>query len=171
MILYNQSFSYFAQSPSHEILKKHAKKVPQNLEEILSNSRLYNIFETYLSCWGSLPAVKLQIYLESSSLKLANNVPRLPGVDYVVKNWALAMMLKALPLVHFWSVLSLKEQMMTSLRKMLKTLVSSVQTALKITTKSAVFLRLLFGEVCLENSHNIAVKSANFSLNLSLKFP
>ena len=28
-----------------------------------------------------------------------NNVPKLPGVDYVAKNWALAMMLKALPLV------------------------------------------------------------------------
>ena len=119
--------------------QKTCKKVPQNLEEILSNSCLYNIFETYLSCWGSLPAVNLQIYLESSSLKLANNVPKLPGVDYVVKNWALAMMLKALPLVHFWSALLLKEQMMTSLRKTLKTLVSSVQTALKITTKSAVF--------------------------------
>ena len=119
--------------------QKTCKKVPQNLEEILSNSCLYNIFETYLSCWGSLPAVNLQIYLESSSLKLANNVLKLPGVDYVVKNWALAMMLKALPLVHFWSALLLKEQMMTSLRKTLKTLVSSVQTALKITTKSAVF--------------------------------
>ena len=42
-----------------------------------------------------------QIYLETSSLKHANNVPKLPGVDYVVKNWALAMTLKALPLVHF----------------------------------------------------------------------
>ena len=30
------------------------------------------------------------------------------------------MMLKALPLVHFWSVLLLKEQMMTSVRKTLK---------------------------------------------------
>ena len=31
-------------------------------------------------------------------------------VEYIMKNWALAMMLKALPLVHFWSVLLLKEQ-------------------------------------------------------------
>ena len=52
----------------------------------------------------------------------ANNVPKLPGVKYVAKNWALAMMLKALPLVHFGSVL-LKEQMMTSVRKTLKILV------------------------------------------------
>ena len=53
----------------------------------------------------------------------ANNVPKLPGASkYVAKNWALAMMLKTLPLVHFGSVL-LKEQMMTSVRKTLKMLV------------------------------------------------
>ena len=37
------------------------------------------------------------------------------------------MMLKALPLVQFWSVLLLKEQMMTSVRKTLKMLVWSAQ--------------------------------------------
>ena len=56
-------------------------------------------------------------------MKGANNVPKLPCVDYVAKNWALAMMLKALPLVHFWSIFLLKEQMMTSVRKTLKALV------------------------------------------------
>ena len=91
--------------------------------ENVSTTCLYNIFETYFSYWGYLLAVNLQIYLRTSSLKRANNVPKLPGVDYVAKNWALAMMLKALPLVHFWSVLLLKEQMMTSVRKTLKTLV------------------------------------------------
>ena len=40
---------------------------------------------------------------------------KLPGIDYVAKNWALAMTLKDFPLVHFWSVLLMKEQiMMTS---------------------------------------------------------
>ena len=67
--------------------------------------------------------VNLQRFFETSSLNCANNVPKLPGVNYVAKNSALAMMFKALPLVHFWSVLFLKEQMMTSVRKMLKTLV------------------------------------------------
>ena len=38
-----------------------------------------------------------------------NNVQKLPGVDYVAENWALAMMLK--------------EQTMTSVKKTLKTLV------------------------------------------------
>ena len=104
---------------------------------------MYNIFETYLSRWGCLPAVNLQIYLESSSLKCANNVPKLPGIHYVVKNWALAMMLKALSLVHFWSVLLLKEQMMTFVRKTFKTLVSSVQNT------------SISSEICPENNHNI----------------
>ena len=67
-----------------------------------------------------LLAVNLQIYLRTSSLKRANNIPKLPGVDYVAKNWALVMILKALPLLHFWSVLLLKVQMMTSVRKTLK---------------------------------------------------
>ena len=35
----------------------------------------------------------------------------------------------------------------------------------------AVFYRLLFGEVCLENSCGITAKSANFSASLSLKIP
>ena len=104
------------------------KKIPRNSGEILSNTCLYNILETYFSYWIYLLAVNLQIYLRTLSLKRANNIPKLPGVDYVVKNWALAMMLKALPLVHFWSVLLLKEQMMTSVRNMLKTLTSLIST-------------------------------------------
>ena len=60
-----------------------------------------------------------------------------------MKNWALALMLKALPLVHFWSVLLLKEQMMTSVRKMLKTLLWSAQ------------IRSISSEICLENNHKI----------------
>ena len=125
------------------------RKIPRNSVEILSNTCLYSNFETCLSYWGYLFAVNLQIYVKTLSLKRANNVPKLPGVDYVVKNWALAMMLKALPLVHFWSVLLLKEQMMTSVRKTLKTLVwsdrSLTKFSLKITTKSAFFDRLIFG--------------------------
>ena len=137
-------------------------KIPRNSVEILSNTCLYNIVETYFSYRGYLLAINLKIYLGTSSLKHANNVPKLPGVDYVVKNWALAMLSKALPLVHFWSVLLLKEQMMTSVRKTLKMLVFQCKTvrflakfALKITTKSAIFYQLLFSEVCPEKSHEI----------------
>ena len=125
--------------------------------------RLYSNFETCLSYWGYLLAVNPQIYVKTSSLKCANNVPKLPGVDYVVKNWALVMMLKALPLVHFRSILLLKEQMMTSVRKTLKTLVWSAQNQSipremcpNITTKSTVFYRLLSGQVCPKNSHKIS---------------
>ena len=53
------------------------------------------------------------------------------------------MKLKALPLVHFLSVLLLKEQMITSVRKTLKTLVWSVQN------------RSISSEICLENNHKI----------------
>ena len=120
------------------------RKIPRNSVEILSNTCLYSIFETYFSYWGYLLAVNLQIYLRTSSLNRTNNIPKLPGVDYVAKNWALAMMLKALPLVHFWSVLLLKEQMMTSVRKTLKTLVWSAQN------------RLISSEMCLENNHEIS---------------
>ena len=61
------------------------------------------------------------------------------------KNWALAMMLKALPLVQFWSVLLLKEQMMTSVRKTLKTLVWWAQN------------RSISNEVFPENNHKIGL--------------
>ena len=53
------------------------------------------------------------------------------------------MMLKALPLVHFLSVLLLKEQMITSVKKTLKTLVWSVQN------------RSISSEICLENNNKI----------------
>ena len=151
--------------------------MPQNSVEILPNTCLYNIFETYLSYWGYLLAVNLQIYLKTSSLKCAcKQYPKTTGIDYIAKNWALAMMLKALPLVHFWSILLLKVQMMTSVRRTSKTLVWSAQNrsissefALKITIKWAGFYRLLFCKVCPENSHKIPVKSTDFSANLSRK--
>ena len=119
--------------------QKHTKY--REILEILSNTCLYNIFETYLSYWGCLLAVNLQIYLETWSLKCANNVPKLPGVDYVAKNWALAMMLKALLLVHFWSVLLLKEQMMTSVRKPFKTLVSSAPINFQLNSSTMATIR------------------------------
>ena len=63
-----------------------------------------SVFETFFRYWNYLLAVNLQIYLGNLSLTRANNVPKLPGVDYVAKNWALALMLKALPLVVEMSV-------------------------------------------------------------------
>ena len=153
-------------------------KIQQNSVDILSNTCLYNIFETYLSYWGCLLAVNLQIYLETSSLKCANNVPKLPGVDYVAKNWALAMMLKALPLVHFWSILLLKEQMMTSVRKTFKKLVLSAQNRSICSEicpennhKTGRFLtKLLLGEISLENSRKIGQFFHKFVPETPVKF-
>ena len=42
---------------------------------------------------GYLLAVNSQIYVKTLSLKCANNVLKLPGVDYAAKNWELTMML------------------------------------------------------------------------------
>ena len=128
--------------------------------EILSNICLYSNFETCLSYRGYLLAVNAQIYVKTSSLKHANNVPKLPSVDYVVQNWALAIMLKALPLVHFWNVFLLKEQMMTSVRKTLKTLVWSVQN------------RSISSEICPENNHKIhCFFTGCFSAKFAQKIP
>ena len=179
-----QGFRYFARSRSREIQVNpqnpakftKTRKIPRNSVEILSNSFLYSNFETSLTYWMSLLAVNPQIYVKTSSLKCANNVPKLPGVDYGAKNWAIAMMLKALSLVHFWSVyvLLLKEQMMTSVRETLKTLVWSVQN------------RSISSEICPEKNppcliftdcfltkfaQKIPVKLADFSVILSLKIP
>ena len=44
--------------------------------------------------------INLQIYLETSSPQQANKVPKLLAINYVAKNWALVMMLKALPSLH-----------------------------------------------------------------------
>ena len=82
------------------------------------------------------------------------------------------MMLKALPLVHFWSVyvLLLKEQMMTSVRKTLKTLVWSVQN-LSISSEICpeknppCFYRLFLTKF----AQKIPMKLADFSAILSLK--
>ena len=79
---------------------KNTAKFGRNLIKYMSVQHIWTNF----SYRGYLLSVKLQIYLGTLSPKRANNILKLPGVDYVVKNRALAMMLKALPLVHFWSV-------------------------------------------------------------------
>ena len=74
------------------------RKIPRNSVEILSNTCLYNIFETYFSYRGYLLAINLQIYLETSSLKRANNVPNLPGVklgtSHDLKGFAIGLFLE-----------------------------------------------------------------------------
>ena len=97
-----QGFESFARSRSRE-----THKYMQNTAKFARNLIKYNIFETYLSYWGCLIDVHLQIYLDTSSLLWAHNVPKLPGVNYVAKHWAQAM-LKALPLAHFSSTLWIK---------------------------------------------------------------
>ena len=57
-----------------------------------------HIFETYFSYRGYLLALYLQIYLETSSLKRANNVPNLSGVklgtSHDLKGFAIGLFLE-----------------------------------------------------------------------------
>ena len=69
------------------------------------------------------------------------------------------MMLKALLLVHFWSILLLEEQMLTSVRKMLKTLVWSAQN--QSSSK----------DICPEKPQNWPFFGDFYSVNFALKIP
>ena len=140
----------------------------------MSVQHIWNFFQLL----GLFTCRKLANLSQNFVSERANNISKLPGVYYVAKNWALAMMLKALPLVHFWSVFLSKEQMMTSVRKTLKKLVWSLQNrlissevCLEDNHKIGRCLPIAFGEVCPENSREITVKLADFSANLSLKIP
>ena len=89
-----QGFWYFARSQSCKIqvnpqnptkfTNTHSKchKIWQKSYRI--HTCFYNIFETYVSYWGYLLALNLQIYLETLSLKSANNIPKLRPVSNVV---------------------------------------------------------------------------------------
>ena len=97
------------------------RKIPRNSVEILSNTCLYNIFETYFSYRGYLLAVNLQIYLGTSSLKRANRLccEKL-GTSHDVKGFAIGSVLERI-------VVERAKLMMTSVRKTLKMLVWSAQ--------------------------------------------
>ena len=171
---FSQGFWYFARSRSREIRQntQNAAKFGRNL---IKYTCLYSNFETCLSYWGYLLAVNSQINFKTSSLKRANNVPKQPGVVFVAKNWALAMMLKALPLLHFWSVLLLKEQMMTFVRKTLKLLVWSGQNR-SISSEIFPENNLKIRRFCThcfpaKFAPKIPAKSADFSAILSLTIP
>ena len=124
----------------------------------MSVQHIWN-FSQLLGLFTCRKLVNLSWNFVTETCKQRPVTPKLPGVDYVAKNWALAMMLKALPLVQFWSVLLLKEQMMTSVRKTLKTQVWSAQN------------RSISNEVFPENNHKIGLFwPIDFRLSLPRKF-
>ena len=83
-----QGFWYFARSQTCEFQVNpwnpaqftKTREIPRNSQETLPNTCRYNIFESYLGCWGCLLAVNLLTYLETSSPQRVNNIPKLPGV-------------------------------------------------------------------------------------------
>ena len=105
-------------SQSREIHKntQNTAKFGRNLIKYMSVQHVWNVCQL-LGLFTLRKLVNLSWNFVTETCKQRPVTPKLPGVDYVAKNWALAMMLKALPLVHFWSILLLKEQMMTSVRK------------------------------------------------------
>ena len=152
-ILYNvndaahcQGFWYFTPSQSCEIHKntQNTVKFGRNLIKYMSVKHIWN-FSQLLGLFTCRKLVNLSWNFVTETCKQRPVTPKLPGVDYVAKNWALAMMLKALPLVQFWSVLLLKEQMMTSVGRTLKTQVWSAQN------------RSISNEVFPENNHKIGL--------------
>ena len=157
---HSQGFWYFAPSQNPEIHKntQNTPKFGTNLIKYMSVQHIWN-FSQLLRLFTCRKLVNLSRNFVTETCKQRPETPKLPGVNYVAKNWALAMMLKALPLVQFWSVLLLKEQMMTSVRKTLKTLVWSAQN------------RSISKEVFPENSHKIGLFwPIDFQLSLPRKF-
>ena len=121
----------------------------QNSVEILSNTCLCSNFETCLSYWGYLLAVNSQIYVKTSSLKCAKTM---------LRNYQVQIMLRKTG--SFLKRIVVEEQMMTSVRKMLKTLVRSAQN------------RLISSEICPENNHKICrYLPIAFRPSLPLKIP
>ena len=148
-LIVSRGFWYFARSQSHEIHKntQNTVKFGRNLIKYMSVQHIWN-FSQLLGLFTCRKLVNLSWNFVTETCKQRPETPKLQGVDYVAKNWALAMMLKALPLAQFWSfwsVLLLKEQMMTSVRKTLKTQVWSAQN------------RSISNEVFPENNHKIGL--------------
>ena len=98
-------------------------KIPRNSVEILSNTCLYSNFETWLSYRGYLLAVNSQIYVKTSSLKRANNVPKLPGVDYVAKKLGTSHDVKGFAIGSVLECIVVERANDDSVRRTLKTLV------------------------------------------------
>ena len=122
------------------------RKILQNSVEILSNTCLYNIFETS-QLLGLFTCHKLVNLSWNFITETCKQCPETTCTRRRLCCEKLGTSHDALPLVQFWSILLLKEQMMTSVRKTLKTLVNglcktdqSLTTfSLKITTKWSLF--------------------------------
>ena len=144
---HSQGFWYFARLQSSEIHKttQNTAKFGRNL---IKFPFLYNIFETS-QLLGLFTCRKLVNLSWNFVTETCKQCPETTCTRRRLCCEKLGTSHDALPLVQFWSVLLLKEQMMTSVRKTLKTLVwsdrSLTKFSLKITTKSAFFDRLIFG--------------------------
>ena len=76
-------------------------KFGRNLSKYMSVQRIWK-FSQLMGLFTCRNLVKISRNFVTETCKQRPETPKLQGVDYVAKNWALAMMLKALPLVQFW---------------------------------------------------------------------
>ena len=120
------------------------RKILQNSVEILSNTCLYNIFETS-QLLGLFTCRKLVNLSWNFITETCKQCPETTCTRRRLCCEKLGTSHDALPLVQFWSILLLKEQMMTSVRKTLKTLVWSAQN------------QSISDEVFPENNHKISL--------------
>ena len=97
-----QGFWYFARSRTREIPKK-KREIPRNPPEIFPNTCRQNIFNTYLgyqTCFIHSKRPNLSWNFVTATSKQRSKTNRRSWIN-VVKNWALATMWNALPLVDF----------------------------------------------------------------------
>ena len=173
-----QGFWYFTPSQSCEIHKntQNTAKFGRNPINYMSVQHMWN-FSQLLGLFTCCKLLNLSWNFVTEMCKQRPETLKLPGVDYVAKNWALAMMSKALPLGQFWNVLLLKEQMMAAVKKTLKMLVWSAQNqsiSNKVfpenNHKIGFFYRLIFSWVWPENSCEIGRFFLEFAPKNPTKF-
>ena len=114
---------------SREIHKntKNAAKFGRNLIKYMSVQHIWNSFQL-LALFACHELANLSWNFVK---KCENNVPS-TRCSLCWEKLGTSPDVKGLPWVHFWSVLLLKEQMMTSVRKTIKTLVWSAQIRLPL---------------------------------------
>lgn len=147
-------------------------KLDRNLANYISVQHSWNLSRLL----GLITCSKLanNIYLETSSLKWANNVPKLLGVDYVAKK--LSGTSHVVKSFAFGSFLKHWKNKWLSPLKIVKTAsqinaepIDSCRICPENSHKIGGFYRLSHGEVYPKKSHENPAKWAEFSTNFSLK--
>ena len=136
---------------------KNTAKLARNHIKYMSAEHISN----FLGYWCCLIAVNLQIYLETSSQKRANNIPKLPGActSHDIKSFAIGSFLDGIVV----------EKTLKMLVRLSQNRLVFSEICLENSLKLAIFYQLLLSKVYPQNTRENPEKSADFSANLSLK--